>query len=92
MELSQIQQAHPSHYKQHGMGGQSMVTVPKNPYYVTYRDYTEFIAQKGVDSMDISLSNENDDQHSNNLVAGYSPPNVSSSADDALLLNGNNSL
>lgn len=67
--------------KHHGMGGQSMVTVPKNPYYVTYRDYTEYICQRGVDGMDISMSN--DDEQSNNPVLGgytsYAPPNINSS-------------
>ena len=76
--------------KHHGMGGVSMVTVPKNPYYITYRDYTEYICQKGVDGMDISISN--DDEHSNNPVLGYAPPNMSTSDTDQLLLNGNSSL
>lgn len=77
------------------IGGQSMVpTTQKNPYYVTYRDYQEFMAQRGVDNMDISISN--DDQHSNNPVLGYRPPNVDHDDDndghEALLSNGDNAL
>eukprot|EP01083_Nonionella_stella_P057532 150980_1 len=52
----------------------SMVPVhQKIPYYIAWQDYTEFIAERQVDAMDISRSRSNENGPSD-LVLGYTPP------------------